>query len=257
MNSKNILVEKKEAVAIVKINRPSAMNALNTETLTELEECMHTLGEDAGVKVVVITGEGKAFVAGADIAEMKDMTPEQARKFSGFGQHVFATIENLEKPVIAAINGYALGGGCELALACDFRIASEKAKLGQPEVNLGVTPGFAATQRLPRLIGTGLAKEMLFTADTIDAQTALTYGLVNKVVPMEELMSTVMDIANKIVSKGPIAVKMVKDVVNRGIQTDLATASQYETEAFAKCFEVGEGQEGVTAFVEKRKPSWG
>jgi len=256
MDLNNVLVEIKEAVAIVKMNRPAAMNALNTETLTELEKCMHTLGEDAGVKVIVITGEGKAFVAGADIAEMKDMTPEQARKFSEFGQRVFAGIENLQKPVIAAVNGYALGGGCELALACDFRIASEKAKLGQPEVNLGVTPGFAATQRLPRLIGTGLAKEMLFTADTIDAQTALSYGLVNKVVPVDELMSTVMDIAKKIASKGPTAIKLIKDVVNRGMQTDLATACQYEAEAFAKCFDVGEGQEGMAAFIEKRKPSW-
>ena len=256
MEFKNILVETQEAVAIIKMNRPAAMNALNTETLKELYACVKQFRDDGKVKVIIITGEGKAFVAGADISEMKDMTPDQARSFSEFGQEVFSFIETMDIPVIAAVNGYALGGGCELALACDFRIASEYAKFGQPEVNLGVTPGFAGTQRLPRLIGTGLAKEMLYTADIIDANTALSHGLANKVVSAEELLPTVLGIAKKIASKGPVAVKMVKDVVFRGLQTDMTTASGYEAEAFAKCFEAGEGQEGMTAFVEKRKPNW-
>jgi len=257
MEFKNIIVEIKDKVGIVKINRPDALNALNTETLGELRKAMHSLAfENDTVKVIVLTGEGKAFVAGADISEMKDMSGFEAREFSLLGQKVFNFIATQEKPVIAAVNGFALGGGCELALACDIRVASDKAKLGQPEVNLGVIPGFAGTQRLSRLAGVAKAKELIFTGDMIDAQTAHSIGLINQVVPADQLMTTCMDLANKIASKGPAAVKLAKTVINKGIQADLSTGSSYEAEAFGLCFSTGEPKEGMTAFLEKRKPNW-
>lgn len=257
MEFKNILVEIKDKVAIVKINRPDALNALNTETLRELRKAMHTLSfENENVRVIILTGEGKAFVAGADISEMKDMSALEAREFSRLGQKVFNFIAAQEKPVIAAINGFALGGGCELALACDIRIASDKAKFGQPEVNLGVIPGFAGTQRLSRLVGIAKAKELIFTGDMLDAQTAHSIGLVNQVVPADQLMTTCMDLANKIASKGPAAVKLAKTVINKGIQADLSTGTSYEAEAFGLCFATGEPKEGMSAFLEKRKPNW-
>jgi enoyl-CoA hydratase len=257
MEFKNIAIEIKEKVAIVKMNRPEAMNALNTETLLELSKVMHNLSfENENIRVIILTGEGKAFVAGADIAEMKDMPPLKAREFSHLGQRVFHFIATQEKPVIAAINGFALGGGCELALACDIRIASDKAKLGQPEVNLGVIPGFAGTQRLSRLVGMAKAKEMIFTGDMVDAPTALSIGLVNQVVPADQLMTVCLELANKIASKGPTAVKLAKTVINQGIQANLATGSSYEKEAFGLCFATGEPKEGMSAFLEKRKPNW-
>jgi enoyl-CoA hydratase len=257
MEFKNIVVEIKEKVGIVKVNRPEALNALNTETLHELSKAMHDLSfENESVRVIILTGEGKAFVAGADIAEMRDMSAMEARKFSELGQRVFHFIATQEKPVIGAINGFALGGGCELALSCDIRIASDKAKLGQPEVNLGVIPGFAGTQRLSRLVGLAKAKEMIFTGDMIDAQTALSVGLVNQVVPADQLMTVCLELANKIASKGPTAVKLAKTVINRGIQADLSTGSAYEKEAFGLCFATGEPKEGMSAFLEKRKPNW-
>jgi enoyl-CoA hydratase len=256
MDFKNIVIDKEGAVAIVKMNRPAAMNALNSETLGELRAAFGKLEEDDGVKVAIITGEGKAFVAGADIAEMKDMTGEQAGEFSKMGQTVFKLIAEMEKPVIAAVNGFALGGGCELAMACDIRIASEKAKLGQPEVNLGVIPGFAGTQRLSRLVGTAKAKELILTGDMVDAQTALSIGLVNQVVPPERLMDACLEMANKIASKGPTAVKLAKKVIDDGIEAELDQGSNLEKGRFAECFESGEAKEGMSAFLEKRKPNW-
>ncbi|NIM98733.1 MAG: crotonase [candidate division Zixibacteria bacterium] len=256
MEFKNIIVETKDKVGIVKMNRPDAMNALNTETLQELDRAITHLGESDEAKVIVITGEGKAFVAGADIAEMKDMSADQAREFSLKGQKVFNLIAKTEKPVIAAVNGFALGGGCELALACDVRIASERAKLGQPEVNLGVIPGFAGTQRLSRLVGVAKAKELIFTGDMIDAQTAQSIGLVNQVVPADQLMNYCLDMAKKIASKGPLAVKLAKRVINEGIEARLEEASAYEARDFGECFRSGEAKEGMSAFLEKRKPNW-
>lgn len=256
MDFKNIVIDKEGSVAIIKMNRPAAMNALNSETLGELKEAFARLKDDDGVKVVIITGEGKAFVAGADIAEMKDMTGDQAKEFSKTGQKVFSKIAKMKKPVIAAVNGFALGGGCELAMACDIRIASEKAKLGQPEVNLGVIPGFAGTQRLSRLVGAAKAKELIFTADMVDAQTALSIGLVNQVVPPEQLMDVCMEMANKIASKGPVAVRLAKKVINEGIEEKLDKGSEFETDEFGECFAKGEAKEGMTAFLEKRKPNW-
>ena len=256
MEFKNILVEIKDKVGIIKMNRPNAMNALNTETLQELSEAISGLNESDQVRVIIITGEGKAFVAGADIAEMKDMSRDEAQTFSQKGQKTFDLIAKLEKPVIAGINGFALGGGCELTLACDIRIASDKAKLGQPEVNLGVIPGFAGTQRLSRLVGVAKAKEMIFTGDMVDAQTAHSIGLVNQVVPADQLMNVCMELANKIASKGPTAIKLTKKVINQGIETRLEEGSAYETRDFAECFASGEAKEGMTAFLEKRKPNW-
>ncbi len=256
MEFKNIIVEIKDSVGLIKMNRPEAMNALNSQTLGELKEAVSQLKDDDSVRVIVITGEGKAFVAGADIAEMKDMTGEQAEEFSRTGQKVFNKIAKIKKPVIAAVNGFALGGGCELAMACDIRIASEKAKLGQPEVNLGVIPGFAGTQRLSRLVGAAKAKELIFTADMVDAQTALSIGLVNQVVPAEQLMDTCMEMAKKIASKGPKAVKLAKKVINEGVEEKLEKGSEYETQEFGECFASGEAKEGMSAFLEKRKPNW-
>jgi len=257
MDLKNIVMEVQDNIAVIKINRPDALNALNHEVLKELEEVLYQLGDDEKIKVVIITGEGKAFVAGADIGEMKGMSGIQAMDFSKLGQGVFALIESMEKPVIAAINGFALGGGSELAMACDIRIASDKAKIGQPEVNLGIIPGFGGTQRLSRLIGPANAKMLIYTGDIIDAQTALNVGLVNKVVPAEELMKEALEFAKKVISKGPNAIKFAKAVINKGIQADLLTGSSYEMEAFGLCFSTGEAKEGMSAFLEKRKPNWG
>jgi enoyl-CoA hydratase len=257
MEFKNVIVEIKEKVGIVRINRPDALNALNAETLNELNKATRNLSFDnENVRVIILTGEGKAFVAGADIAEMKDMSALEAREFSHLGQRVVNFIATQEKPVIAAVNGFALGGGCELALACDIRIASDKAKFGQPEVNLGVIPGFAGTQRLSRLVGIAKAKELIFTGDMVDAQTAHAIGLVNQVVPPDQLMTTCMDLANKIASKGPAAVRLAKTAINKGLQADLTTGSWYEAEAFGLCFATGESKEGMSAFLEKRKPNW-
>jgi len=256
MEFKNIIVEIKDRLGIIKMNRPDAMNALNNQTLQELNEAITYLGQSDQVKVIIVTGEGKAFVAGADIAEMKDMSGDEARAFSQKGQKVFDLIAKLEKPVIAAVNGFALGGGCELALACDIRIASDKAKLGQPEVNLGVIPGFAGTQRLSRLVGTAKAKELIFTGDMVDAQTAYSIGLVNQVVPLDQLINVCMDLANKIASKGPTAVKSAKKLINHAIEARLDEGSAYEARDFAECFATGEAKEGMSAFLEKRKPNW-
>jgi enoyl-CoA hydratase len=256
MEYKNLAVEVKENIGWLKMNRPEALNALNTETLIELEKAIESLYEDEAVNAIVITGEGKAFIAGADIAEMKDMDALQARKFSQTGQRAFAKIENIEKPVIAAINGFALGGGCELAMACDIRVASEKAKFGQPEVGLGVIPGFAGTQRLTRICGIGKAKELIFSGDMIDAATAEKIGLVDKLVPPENLIEEVEKLAGKIASNGPVAVRMAKNVINRGTDCNLQAGSYYESEAFGLCFSSGQPKEGMGAFLEKRKPSW-
>lgn len=256
MAYQNLLVESEERIGIIKINRPAALNSLNTQTIQELNDAVHQLSENPDVRVIVVTGEGKAFVAGADIAEMKHMTKEQAMDFSRMGQKAFSFLESQEKPVIAAVNGFALGGGCELALACDIRIASEAAKFGQPEVSLGVTPGFAGTQRLLRLVGTAKAKELVYTGDIIDAQTALSLGLANQVVSPDKLMETAMGMAKKIASKGPMAVKLAKRVIHRGSKSDFDTGSSFEVEGFGECFASGEAKEGMSAFLEKRKPKW-
>lgn len=253
MEFKNVLLEKEGNVAIVTINRPKALNALNSETLIDINSAIDELEKDDNIYAVIVTGEGeKAFVAGADITEMKDLSTAEARRFSNLGNKVFRRLETLEKPVIAAVNGFALGGGCELSLACDIRIASEKAKFGQPEVGLGITPGFGGTQRLARIVGIGMAKEMIYTARIVKSEEALRIGLVNKVVAPEELMNEARAMVNAIAKNAPIAVKLSKTAINRGMQMDMDTATAFEAEIFGECFATEDQTEGMTAFVEKR-----
>ncbi|MBF7083094.1 enoyl-CoA hydratase/isomerase family protein [Desulfallas sp. Bu1-1] len=257
MGWNNILLEKEDNLAVMTINRPKVLNALNGETLRELDEAVEQIAADDEVRVVIITGAGeKAFVAGADIAFMQTLTPLEARQFSRLGQKVFSKIENLPQPVIAAINGFALGGGCELAMACDIRIASENAKLGQPEVNLGIIAGFGGTQRLPRLVNPGLAKEILFTADMYDAEAAHRIGLVNHVVPAAELMNFCKNMARRIAARGPIAVRLSKEAVNEGLEMDLEKAIAHEADLFAVAFATEDRNEGISAFLAKKKPEF-
>ena len=255
MEYKNLKVEMKGPVAIVTLNRPP-VNALSHEMLKEIKRAFHELKANKDAKAVVLTGEGKAFVAGADIAEMKDMDALKAREWGAFGQSVFFHVEKLPQPVIAAVNGFALGGGCELAMACDIIIASEKAKFGQPEVNLGVMPGFGGTQRLPRLVGRGKARELIFTGDMVDASEAHRIGLVNRVVKPEELMAEAIKLAELIGSKGQIAVRLAKKAINSGVEVDIKSACDTEAEIFGLCFSTADQKEGMAAFLEKRKPDF-
>ncbi len=253
MELKNVILEKEGHLATVTINRPKALNALNSETLKDLDTVIEDLEKDSNVYAVIVTGAGeKSFVAGADIAEMKDLNEEQGKEFGILGNNVFRRLENLDKPVIAAISGFALGGGCELAMSCDIRIASEKAKFAQPEAGLGITPGFGGTQRLARIVGLGKAKEMIYTCDMIKADEAYRIGLVNKVVPLESLMDEAKAMANKIMANAPIAVKYCKDAINRGMQVDIDKAILIEAEDFGKCFASEDQTEGMTAFLERR-----
>ena len=206
--------------------------------------------------MIILIGEGKAFVAGADIEQMSSINPNRAREFANHGMELMTYIENLEKPVIAAVNGFALGGGCELALACDLRIASSKAKFGQPEVGLGITPGFGGTQRLSRLIGSSNAKLLIYTGNIIDANEAYRMGLVNSVVEPDLLISTAEELASNIASKSQMAVKYSKTAINKGIQTDIDTGLEIEKNLFALCFASQDQKEGMTAFLEKRKPNF-
>jgi len=250
----NILVEKENSIAVLTINRPKVLNALNAETLEEIGQAIEELGADAGTRVIILTGAGdRAFVAGADIAFMSTLTPLEAREFAKKGQAVLSRIENVSKPVIAAINGFALGGGCELAMACDIRVASEKAKVGQPEVNLGLLAGFGGTQRLTRLVNPGWAKEILFTADVYDAQTAKSIGLVNHVVPAEQLMDFCRDMAGRIAQRGPLGVRFSKEAVNEGQNMDLEKALAHEADLFGLIFSTEDHNEGIGAFLGKRK----
>ena len=244
-------------VAVVTISRPKAMNALNTAFFDEMNSLLTELEPNNDVKVMVLTGDGKAFVAGADIAEMVGKTADEGQAFSKYGQETFDRIEAMPFPVIAAINGFALGGGCELAMSCDFRIAGSKAKFGQPEVNLGLIPGYAGTQRMARLIGKADAMYLLLTADMISADDALRLKLVQKVFAPEELMDEVMKIANNIAAKGPLAVRKVKEVTRQGLNKSFVEGSDLEAKHFGTLFGEGsEGKEGMTAFLEKRKPNW-
>ena len=248
-------LEINNGIAVLTISRPQAMNALNSRFFAEMDDVIASLSNRNDVKVMIITGEGKAFVAGADIAEMVDMNSEQGTAFSKVGQNTFSSLEKLEMPVIAAINGFALGGGCELAMACDMRIASNVAKFGQPEVNLGLIPGYAATQRLARHVGLSNALYLLFTADIITADEALRIGLIQKIVEPDQLMNECIAIANKIASKGPNAVKKIKKVTREGMLTDFSKGSELESKEFGSLFG-NEGAEGMKAFLEKRKPNW-
>jgi len=249
----NTTYEVRDNIAIITIDRPEALNALNIDVLGELEQAVVQAEKDQDVYVVIITGAGRSFVAGADIAQMKDLTPDEARAFGEFGNRVFSKIESLTKPVIAAVNGFALGGGCELCMSCDIRIAGEKAKFGQPEVGLGITPGFGGTQRLPRIVGLSKAKELIFTAQTIGADEALRIGLVSQVVPGEELMNTALDMAGKIAQNAQIAVRQSKAAINKGMQCDIDTGLAFEAQAFGLCFSTEDQKDAMTAFVNKEK----
>lgn len=257
MEYKNIILNKEGKIATITINRIQALNALNKETLAEIEDCFLELGQDEEIRAVILTGAGeKAFVAGADISYMKNMSPLEARTWSKYGQGVFSIIAKFPKPVIAAVNGFALGGGCELAMACDIRIASDNAKFGQPEINLGIIPGFAGTQRFTRLVGKGMAKLLIFTGDMIDANQALEIGLVEKVVPQEELLSAAGKLAEKITYKPAVAVALAKEVINSCDEVGQKEGESLEKECFGICFSTDDQVEGMDAFLSKRKPNF-
>ena len=256
MTWENLLFRKEGNVGILSMNIPSTLNALSSKVLDELDKAIDSIIEDEDIYVLILTGEGKSFVAGADISEMKDFNFQGGRTFAEKGMKLFRKIELMDKPVIAAVNGYALGGGCELAMCCDIRIASDKAKFGQPEVGLGICPGFAGTQRLSRLVGIAKAKELIFTCDIINGKEAERIGLANKVVAPEELMSTAIDMANKIASKGQIAVRFSKTAIIRGSESNIETGMIIEKDLFALCFETEDQKEAMVAFLEKRKPNY-
>lgn len=251
---KNILVDIKGHLGIITLNRPDKLNALNEETQKEIGLALTEMEKTYQVSAIAITGTGdKAFCAGADIGELQVLNGVSGYNKAHHGQGLLFQIEHLDKPVIAAINGFSLGGGCELALACDMRIAGEKAKFGQPEVNLGIIPGFGGTQRLPRIVGKGKAMELILTGDMIDANEALRIGLIEKVVPHEKLMDTVKEIAEKIAAKGPLAIKLAKKAIHEGLQTDLERGCELEALYFSTICSTEDITEGTTAFLEKRK----
>jgi enoyl-CoA hydratase len=254
MSYTNLIVGKKNGIGTIVIHRPQVLNALDKETLKELTVAIDDLENDSTVHVAVITGEDKAFIAGADIKQMKDMQMLEAREFGMLGHVLMRRIEQSRLPFIAAVNGYALGGGCELMMACDIILASTNAKIGQPEINLGIHPGFGGTQRLPRLVGNTKAKEMLFTGDAIDAAEALRIGLVDKVVEPEKLMEETEKLAGKIATKSPIQLRFIKELVNKGTQVDLPSSCALEISSFAASFATMDQKEGMSAFLEKRKP---
>jgi len=252
-NFENLLINIEDEVALITINRPKALNALNSSTLKELKEVVEEIETRKDIKVVILTGSGeKAFVAGADISEMVNATPKEGRAMAILAHGVFEKLENIPQVTIAAVNGFALGGGCEISMACDIRIASDNAKFGQPEVNLGILPGFGGTQRLPRLVGKGRAKELIFTTDMIDANEAYRIGLVNKVVAKEELLGTCKEMAKKILSKGSYAVSLAKACINTGLDTDIKSGCKYEADIFGLSFASPDKKEGMEAFLEKR-----
>ena len=257
MDYQTLLVDRRNRVAIVTINRPDKLNALNVQAKAELNDVFHELQGDAGTDVIVLTGSGeKAFVAGTDIKELKELDEASGKAFAAGGQAVFSLIENCGKPVIAAVNGYALGGGMELALACHIRIASENAKFGQPEVNLGIIPGYGGTQRLARLVGQGKAFELILTGDQIDAQEALRVGLVNKVVPLTDLLRTSEELATKIIGKGQVAVRLALQSVKATTEMPLTEGLALEADLFGRCCGSEDFKEGTSAFLEKRKPAF-
>ncbi|MBI2682138.1 MAG: enoyl-CoA hydratase/isomerase family protein [Acidobacteriales bacterium] len=253
MTFQNIKFEKHGRIATVTINRPDKLNALNMATMEELRSAFSAIKEDAEVRVALLTGEGqKAFVAGADIGELSKHNTISAKEYTHKGQSVLDLIEDMGKPVIACINGFALGGGCELAMACTMRIAGENAKLGQPEVKLGIMAGYGGTQRLPRLVGKGLAMQMLLTADMITAQEAHRIGLVNEVVPQDQLMKRAEEIAAKIIANAPLAVQYTMEAVNHGMEMTLQEGLYLEATLFGICCSTDDKNEGTKAFLEKR-----
>lgn len=253
----NLLFDVSERIATITFNRPKSLNALNPATVRELKAALEEVSAREDVGVVLLTGAGeKAFVAGADIAEMRNFTTLEALDFAQLGQGVLEFLERMPQPVIGVVNGFALGGGCEVAMACDMLLAADTARFGQPEVSLGIIPGYGGTQRLPRLVGRNVAKELVLCGDMITAQRAYEIGLVNRVVPAADLMATARDVARKILSRGPVAVRMAKTAMNRGLDLDLGNACALEAGLFAAGFSTSDRAEGMTAFLEKRKPAF-
>ena len=247
-----VTLEKQDHIGILTVNRPEALNALNSQVLSDLDAVLDQVESDSDIYAVILTGAGRSFVAGADIGEMVNFSAMDGKRFGVHGGQVFLKLENLSKPVIAAINGFALGGGCELAMACDIRLASEKAKFGQPEVGLGITPGFGGTQRLPRIVGISKAMELILTGKIIGAAEAKEIGLVSAVYPPEELLGKAVEMANMICANAQIAVCQSKRCIRMGMQTDIATGCAFEAEAFGVTCGTEDKNEGMTAFLEKR-----
>jgi enoyl-CoA hydratase len=253
----NLLLERDGAVATITINRPKVLNALNTATIDELRRAILELKADGAIRVAILTGAGeRSFVAGADINELAVQTPTSGREHALAGQHVFDLIENMGKPVIAAINGFALGGGCELAMACTLRLAADTARLGQPEIALGLIPGYAGTQRLPRLVGKGRAMEMILTGAPVSADEAYRIGLVNRVVPAADLIGEAKKLAAQLASSAPIAMRYIINAVNKGVEMPFAEACQYEATLFGLVASTDDMREGTKAFLDKRKPTF-
>jgi enoyl-CoA hydratase len=251
----NLLVEIDGPTAIVTINRPKALNALNPTTIRELAACIRSLRDEPEVRAIILTGAGdRAFVAGADIAAMVAMSTIDALAFSRLGHDTLRMLEEIEKPVIAAVNGFALGGGCELALACDIILASERARFGQPEVKLGIMPGFGGTQRLGRRVGLGAARLLIYTGEAIDAKEAERIGLADRVVPPDQLLAAAKEVAASVTEKAPLAISAAKQAILHGADMDLANANAFEAESFARLFATRDQEEGMAAFLEKRNP---
>jgi enoyl-CoA hydratase len=257
MSYNTLMYEESEGIGLITINRPKSLNALNAEVLHELVPLLESICRNDDLDVLIFTGAGeKAFVAGADISELAEFTPLEAKDFAEKGHRVMSMIQELPIPVIAAVNGFALGGGLELALSCDFIYASQNAKFGQPEINLGIIPGFGGTQRLARIVGKNIAKEMIFTGKTISAEEGRSLGFVNRVLSPEALLDEVKDTAKLLSSKGKVALNAAKQAINRGMDVDLATGCSIEIDAFALCLASADAKEGTSAFLEKRKPNF-
>jgi enoyl-CoA hydratase len=257
MTYQNIIFEKEDGIAVITFNRPKALNAINGDLLDDFHHALGVVSEDEDIRVLILTGSGdKAFVAGADITQLARFNVLQAKQFSKKGHDVIGRLQELAIPVIAAVNGFALGGGSEIALACDFIYASENAKFGLPEITLGIIPGFGGTQRLPRVIGRNMAKELIFTGRMISAEEAKEVGMVNRVVGISELMASVKKTAKEIASKGKVSLRAAKHAVNSGLNTDLETGCGIEIDAFALCMASSDAGEGTSAFLEKRKPEF-
>ncbi|MFI4917936.1 MAG: enoyl-CoA hydratase-related protein [Legionellales bacterium] len=256
-NFENIILEKKDSIAYVTLNRPQVLNALNRDLLAELDNALQDIRDDSAIQGVIITGSGdKAFAAGADIKEMSNDTVVQAKEKTQFGQSVTTHIENLGKPVIAAVNGFALGGGCEIAMACTFRIASDHAKFGQPEVKLGLIPGYGGTQRLPRLVGKGRALQLILSGEMIDAKEAYRIGLVNEIIDSQNLINRAEILLKQIIANAPISIKLAIEATNKGLETSLDEGLIIESSLFAICFGTEDRKEGTSAFINKRQPKF-